>query len=369
MTPRRRRAGNRDLPPNLYRNKNKGTFIYRNPNTGKRHGMGSNKQKAVAAARKLNAILIKHVNLVDKVIGAGSTLAEFISYYAEEVLPERELAKATLGLYDVRIRQITAVLGAHLVDEVTVMQVADFLDTLTARSANQARALLVDIFNHAIAKGHCGENPAAITIPRKEKKMRKRHTAEGVKAIYGAAESWLRNAIDLALITAQRREEIVLMRFSDIKDDGLYVVQQKTRRQSDAGWIKFSLTPQLQEVLARCRDDVPSPFLVHRKPVRIPSKKQMGDRHWTQVTCDYLTKAFRAARDKSGAYDHLEPNERPTFHELRAYSLHLYKKTGRDAQTIAGHARAEMTKNYQADHDEIVWSEAVADLDLSGVTR
>ncbi|ETK42751.1 MAG: hypothetical protein A2W79_26140 [Pseudomonadales bacterium RIFCSPLOWO2_12_60_38] len=53
----------------------------------------------------------------------------------------------------------------------------------TPRSANQCRAPLVDFFNHAAAKSLCPDNPAASTIKRVEKKQRKRHTVEGLKAI------------------------------------------------------------------------------------------------------------------------------------------------------------------------------------------
>jgi hypothetical protein len=38
--------------------------------------------------------------------------------------------------------------------------------------------VLIDIFNHAAAKGLCSDIPAASTINRSEKKQRKRHTVE-----------------------------------------------------------------------------------------------------------------------------------------------------------------------------------------------
>jgi enterobacteria phage integrase len=44
--------------------------------------------------------------------------------------------------------------------------VAEILDVLTPRTANQCRALLIDIFNHAASKGLCPDNPAASTINR-----------------------------------------------------------------------------------------------------------------------------------------------------------------------------------------------------------
>ena len=34
----------------------------------------------------------------------------------------------------------------------------------------------------------------------------------------------------------------------------------------------------------------------------------------------------------------------PGFHEVRALSLHLYKRAGKDGQAIAGHASEIMTK-------------------------
>jgi hypothetical protein len=49
-------------------------------------------------------------------------------------------------------------------------------------------------------------------------------------------------------------------------------------------------------------------------------------------------------------------------------AMHLYQKAGKDGQKIAGHASETMTKNYQKDHAEIVWSEAIPDLNISEIT-
>src|SRR5690606_1633729 len=172
----------------------------------------------------------------------------------------------------------------------------ELLDSLTPRAANQARALLVDVFKHAIAKGLCPDNPAENTLLKIEKKQRKRHTIEGIKAIRAESPAWLQNAIDLALITAQRRTDILAMRFDDVRDGYLYVVQQKTAKASDAAWIRFAVTPQLQAVLARCRDNVPSPFLIHRMPERKRQKQAEQKEHWTKIEERYLTRAFKEAR-------------------------------------------------------------------------
>jgi integrase len=218
------------------------------------------------------------------------------------------------------------------------------------------------VLNHAAAKGLCPDNPASNTIPKLEKKQRKRHTVEGLKAIREKSPHWLKNAVDLALITAQRRSDILDMKFEDVREGHLYVVQSKTEKTSDAGWLKLRVTEHLGEVITRCRDDVLSPYLVHRRPER--KKKREGKDHWTKIDERFLTRAFKDARDAAGCYRDLKEEEMPGFHEVRALSLHLYKRAGKDGQKTAGHATEGMTRNYQKGHEDVVWSEVDADLDI-----
>lgn len=369
MSPRPRKPKNRGLPPNLYENNGGRSFRYRRPDDGTWHGMGDDRNKAIQAARQLNSILMAGTSLVDRVMGTERLLMrEFIEIFVNDILPPRELAQATLDIYQVRIRQINAAIGEQPVDEVTIKMVSELLESLSPRSSNQCRALLADIIDHAVARGLCPDNPAANTIPRIEKKARKRHTLEGIKAIRRHAEPWLQNAIDLALITAQRRSDILSLRFDDVRNGYLYVVQQKTSKASDAAWIRFKVTPELQTVLDRCRDSVLSPFLIHRQPLRLKQKQQQNKVHWTKIEDAYLTRAFKEAREAAKCYASWADEELPGFHELRAFSLHLYKRAGKDGQSIAGHATEHMTRNYQRDHDEIVWADAVPDIDISSIT-
>ncbi|KSW22808.1 MULTISPECIES: tyrosine-type recombinase/integrase [unclassified Pseudomonas] len=370
MSPRPRNKANKGLPENLYLDSRRGTYRYRRPTDGKWFPFGADRAKAINAAKQLNMEFIGGADLVSKVKGGSTDLfVDFLDHYKEKILPPRELAKGTLDLYEVRFRQFRKAWPTQAVNEITIRMIADLLDSLTPRAANQARALLVDIFNHAVAKGLCPDNPAICTIPKIEKKQRKRHTIEGLRAIREKAPAWLQNAIDLALITAQRRTDILAMRFDDVRDGFLYVVQQKTAKASDAAWIRFRVTPELQTVLSRCRDNIPSPFLIHRRPERKKQKQAEQKEHWTKIEERYLTRAFKDARDAAGCYAGWSEEEMPGFHEVRALSLHLYKKAGKDGQKIAGHASEEMTKNYQRDHEEVVWADAIPDLDISEFAR
>ncbi|MDO8406997.1 MAG: hypothetical protein Q7T27_26250, partial [Pseudomonas sp.] len=51
-----------------------------------------------------------------------------------------------------------------------------------------------------------------------------------------------------------------------------------------------------------------------------------------------------------------------------ALSLHLYTKAGKDGQKIAGHTSEGMIKKYQRDHEKMIWSEAIPDLNISEIT-
>lgn len=231
MVPRPRNPANKGLPQNLYFDARRSTYRYRRPTDGKWFPFGADRLKAIDAAKQLNLEFMRGADLVGSVMGNTSDLfTGFLDTYESDVLPPRELAKGTLGLYAVHFRRFRKHFEGKTVDEITIRMIAEMLDALTPRTANQCRALLIDIFNHAAAKGLCPDNPAASTINRIEKKQRKRHTVEGLKAIRDKAPAWLQNAIDLALITAQRRTDILDMRFDGVREGFLYLVQKKTAR-------------------------------------------------------------------------------------------------------------------------------------------
>lgn len=364
MAARPRKPGRRDLPPNLYLSS--GYYRYRRPDTGTWHQMGIDKTRAIAAAKTLNARLLQGpADLVGAVLDAtpSITVGDFIDTYKTVELPPRKLSAATLELYGVRLRQVQQAWGDKPLDSVTLRMVNDLLDSLTDRSSNQMRALLVDFFGYAVSKGLCPDNPAAETRVKIETKQRKRHTVEGLALIRAAAEPWLQNAIDLAMLTAQRRADLLALRWSDIRGGMIHIAQQKTTdADSDelddlqgAGFVAIRINPALQAVLDRCRDDVASPFVLHRQPDRLDSKQRAQKQHWTQIEPRYLTRAFKAARDRANAYPDLSDAQQPGYHQIRALAIYLLKKSGLDAQATAGHSSARMTRKY-ADGHGVIWN-------------
>lgn len=363
--PLRIRTGkNKGLPPNLYHHNN--WYKYRNPKTGKVSGMGSSRQKAVEATQQLNALLMEGRDLVARVVGTDAPFSTFLDKFTNEILAGRKLAQKTRDLYRQKMVHIRKQFGNKITDEITIKDVADFLSKFPARSSNQYRSRLADIFKYAIANGLCVTNPAIATIPKEEEKLRGRLSLDGYYAIYEKAEQWLKNAMDISLQTLQRREDVAKMQKTDIKEGNLYVIQTKTEKHGEAAYLKIKIDNPLQEVINRCLDDIVSPYLIHRLPERIPAWKDKAKTrdHLTQVLPEIITRRFKRARDESKFYDHLPVNERPTFHEIRSLGADLYDKAGIDPQTLLGHTDREMTEHYLEGHG-IQWTETSAGLNIS----
>lgn len=347
MTPRPRKKSNSALPQNLYQAKINGRvyFSYKHPVTKKVHGMGSNKADAIAAAKQLNSILMQQTDRVASILGS-ETLEAHIQWFKREIMPKREYADKTVEVYETKFKQLLAGLGNVQLEHIGVREVSNVMDTLTPRSAQQLRQVASDLFKTAQGRGLIESNPAELTNKPVAKKERKRLTMEQFNAIHEIAPAWLQNAMDLGLITLQRREDISLMKFENVRDGSLYVIQEKTKKH-DTGYLRIKIGAELDKVIKRCRDDTVSPFLVHREPEKRVRREGM---HWTQIKPEMITRAFKECCDELKI-------KGTTFHEIRALGIKCYKDKGIEPQQLAGHSSEKMTKNYDSGHDEIRWIE------------
>ena len=93
------------------------------------------------------------------------------------------------------------------------------------------RSVLSDIFREAIVEGHIENNPVSPTRAAKVVVKRERLELAQYGPIRSAAEpmpKWFGLAMDLALVTGQRRDDLAQMRFDHVVDGRLQVEQRKT---------------------------------------------------------------------------------------------------------------------------------------------
>lgn len=361
---RPRSKRNKDLPVNLYRGEGN-SWRYRHPVTGKYHGMGDDKAKAMIAARKLNELLTPSLDLVARVMGEvtfGEFSQEFLANKRRK--DGRVLAANSKRIYTNYLKRC-ADWNELPLSSITLFMTNALLDDLPASTSIGCRSFLGEIFDVAISKGLVNDNPARQTIKRYRTKQRKRHTLEGLTAVRAVAPKWLQNAIDLAMLTTQRRIDIIKMKWTDIYDGYLHVAQEKTTDDPEdefeflegAGYVRIKVDAELQKVLDRCKDNILSPFIIHRAPKKKHGRPlKVEKEHWTQIDDQYLSRQFLDAVKRSNAYPNYIGRQIPSFHEVRALSIFMHKKAGKSAQQLAGHTTARMTEVYASGH-EITWND------------
>ncbi|WP_312320978.1 tyrosine-type recombinase/integrase [Stenotrophomonas sp.] len=351
MTPRKRSPGRQGWPDNLYPNRD--GYKYRHPVTRRETFMGRDKAKAFAAAKKLNAMLMPGNDLVGRVVGARETVADAVAVFRRDDIPARGWAPKTAEVYESVIRRIEAGLGSRPVEEVTVKDCAEFIRAVTEsdRARQQFRLVLGWIMTCAVQEGWIDANPVLATRRFQHERKRVRLTKEMYAAIWDRADPWLRLAMDISLVTLLRRDDVVSLKFTDVRDGALWVIPQKTEGRNLVK-LKIRIGEQLGRLLAHARDSILSPYIVHRLPQKArPSNMRASTRHHhTQVLPEQLTRAFQDAREKAG----IGGRHPPSFHEIRSLGGALLSEAGwqiEEVQGLMGHSSASMTEHYLEGHD------------------
>lgn len=372
--PPKRQPGSRDLPPNLYDNTDTRSGVtyyrYRDPRTGRFHGLGTDKTSAIKDAKAINArLLAEQAGHRIEAIATTPTVGERFSVVLarhEELNEDRarrgKLAANTIKTKTSNARTLRAEFGNQALNAITVRDLATLFDRYVKqgkeRMAQSIRSESIEVWKTAIAEGWTNDNPAAKTRPIDVEVKRARLTLSSLMAIYDAAlelDPWVARSIELALLTGQRREDVAGIEFRPrkgagawIEDGSLWVIQKKTGNRVtlplDLRLEAFRMS--LGEAIARSRDAIVSRYLVHHQKKR--TKSMPGDQVWI----DTISKNFAKARDLAArrASVPLWDTDKapPTYHELRSLAERLYNDQGNvDTQTLLGHKDPRSTAIYK----------------------
>jgi integrase len=353
--------------PNLYplysRKVNKVYWRYKHPITGKFHSLGTNEEEAISIAVEANSRLAEQrtrqiLALSDRIAtskGKAITTITWLERYWKIQEERLESGDIKLNTYKQKAKPVSLLkerVGMKLISAVDVRDVAQILDDYIAagqpRMAQVIRSVLIDIFKEAQHFGEVppGYNPALATKQPRRRISRQRLSLEEWQKIFDIADAnhrYMGNAMLLALVTGQRLGDVSNMKFTDVWEDHLHVVQEKTGskiaiplslRLNAIGWC-------LRDVIARCRDYAVSPYMVHF--FRATSQAERG----AQVKSNTITMNFSKARDKA----ELEWGDGTpaTFHEQRSLAERLYEAQGIDTQKLLGHKSPNQTARYHDD--------------------
>jgi len=237
--------------------------------------------------------------------------------------------------------RIAKYMGTRFADflpsDVTTPVCAEYLKKLASkpRTHNQHRTMLRQVLAFAAIEGlREGHNPVD-NIPAKKLEQRIRIvTDDEVKAMKAAALLQTRNAealvrmIDLAMITGQRIGDLIRIRWQDVTDAGIVVVQGKGQ-----GRVRLLIewSPALRVAVEACAKGT----------------EKIGHLLKTQSGHGYRYAGIRSAWDRAAERAGIEDLH---IHDLRGRSgVDALEAAGQDikaAQKLLGHTSEAMTRQY-----------------------
>jgi ubiquinone biosynthesis protein UbiJ len=283
------------------------------------------------------------------------SLAERLSQGSETVrdllakMPTEGMKHSSILSFRSIDKKIAEALGDIQCAELTTKDIARFIEAVYEtgkhRTALKIRSRLMKVCKRGIALGWMSSNPAEATEQMKVKVRRSRLTMETFLRILDKApqvNSWIGNAMLLALVSGQDRSTVARWPRSSIEGDVAIVHRTKTEVRIaiplDLGMDAIGMT--LRDVIAKCRSThVVSQYIVHHTTSSGPMRR--GD----PVSIKSVSVAFTAARRLAGIPD----EGAPTFHEIRSLAKRTYVEQGNvDTKALLGHM-SDSAANLYAD--------------------
>lgn len=189
--------------------------------------------------------------------------------------------------------------------------------------ANREKALFSHIFNKARKWGHtASQNPCQGVKGFKEAGRSRYVTDAEFAKVRAHAHFTVVDAMDLALLTAQRPADVLKLRCTDLRDGALWVVQNKTGAR-----LGIEVTGELAEVIAR----------ISARPRRAITPYLIQDENGQPISQLALRSRFDKARELAKVSFQ--------FRDLRAKAA---TDTGdlAHSQKLLAHKNREMTEHY-----------------------
>ncbi|WP_145491411.1 phage integrase Arm DNA-binding domain-containing protein [Yersinia rohdei] len=384
MAARPRQRVNKHLPDQLYFDKPTGVYRFTLV-TGKRKSLGTDRAIAIAIAREYNNQMRPEntVSIHSLVRESGGNngearpFSEHIDKILARAITDEKPSASTESDWEsdkIRVKEYFSNIPTCDID---LEHVNGFIQHYHAEASanvqNRKASFLKKLFSYAIDESLMMDNPAARKkMRRTDSKIRRRLSIEDFTKIRNAADRWLRTAMDLAIQTAQARLEVSRIRYNishpkegvcgckmyDEPINGiygmLYIHRQKVQHK-EASHVAIPIGNVLKSIIDDSRDNIASPYVVHRLPLKRSNPTSKEVRHPTQVAPDYLSRAFSTLRDQIGVGSKLPFEQRPTFHEIRALAAHMFKIQGIDPQARMAHSDAKSTQIYTENH--VAWVE------------
>lgn len=214
------------------------TRYYLKQHDGKRVPLGDDLPKAIQ----------RYNELLNVPISGLVTFAYAAEQYRKRVLPGKK--PKTQRDQDRQLDTLKAAFPDALLDEIEPRHIALYRDKRSVKtSANREMALFSHLWNWSREQGYTSKANPVQGVRKNPERPRERYvTDEEYQAVWDKADAVLQDAMDLALLTGQRKGDVLNMRVSDIADGFLFVRQGKTNKP-----LRIEIEGELAEVIERIK--------------------------------------------------------------------------------------------------------------------
>lgn len=223
-------------------------FIVRKLKTKTRYYLKKNDGKRIPLGDDLPKAIQRYNDLLNVPISGAVTFAYAAEQYRKRVMPGKK--PKTQCDQNRQLDTLKAAFPDALLDEIEPRHIAIYRDKRSKKtSANREMALFSHLWNWSREQGYTSKSNPTTGIKRNPEKPRERYvTDEEYQAVWDKADAILQDAMDLALLTGQRKGDVLNMRITDIADGYLFVRQGKTNKP-----MRIKIEGELAEVIERIK--------------------------------------------------------------------------------------------------------------------
>lgn len=286
-------------------------------------------------------------------------LSDATSEYIDS-LSNKALSQHTMYEKKRIINNINKYFGAVRINKMTAKEISNFINSYIDDDkeceARNTYFTLKAVFQFAKLNDYLYQNPFEVIPSPKPRVKRARLNIDEFWAIYKYASrkkirqkyQCLHEAFLLALVSAQRKEDLINLRFSDIKDNHLYVDQEKGNRfKKIKGKIIKVREGSLIALPLKLKIKTSKGNFTLKKAIKQCSGETYLFEHKGKPLESYLLSVqFGKIRDILFPRDRWGDFSPPTFHEIRALAERIYREQEVDTKTLLGHKNQSTTDIY-----------------------
>jgi len=236
----------------------------------------------------------------------------------------------------------------------------DYRGQQSKSRANRERTFLSNVMAWGFERGHVTTNPCKGVKPFKLKPRTRYVTDKEYKIVHDMAPPNIQAVMEIAYLCGARSGDIRTLMVSDIKNEGLYIEQNKTGKKQIKKW-----TPRLRAAIELAKkqpsklkgENIKTFYIVHNKHGQPYSAKGLKGMFGKLVD-----KAMGICREVKGEenyqarkelFEQQYPplvKERFSLHDLKAKGISDFEG---DKQEFSGHKNKAMTERYNRTADVV----------------